>query len=75
MIIKTETTIVDTNTYDSFYIEYWESRGDYRLLAVNKYTVNTIPLYTAKDKRCVKDVLDDIYRKFSSVDSCIDLGV
>lgn len=31
MIIKTETAIVDTNTYDSFFIECRESRGDYRL--------------------------------------------
>lgn len=54
MIIKTETAIVDTNTYDSFSIEYCESRGNYRLLAINKYTADTIPLYTAKDKTLLK---------------------
>lgn len=76
MIIKTETAIVDTNAYDSFFIEYRESKRDYRLLAVNKYTTNTIPLYTANDKRFVEAVLDDIYRRFNSgADSCIDLGV
>lgn len=76
MIIKTETAIVDTNTYDSFFIEYCESRGNYRLLAINKYTADTIPLCTAKNKIFVKDVLDDIYRKFNSgADSCIDLEV
>lgn len=76
MIIKTETAIVDTNTYDSFFIEYRESKRDYRLLAVNKHTTDTIPLYTANDKRFVEDVLDDIYRRFNSgADSCIDLEV
>ena len=29
MIIKTETAIVDTNIYDSFFIEYCEIRGNY----------------------------------------------
>lgn len=43
MIIKTTTAIVDTNTYDSFFIEYRKSKRDYRLLAVNKYTTDTIP--------------------------------
>lgn len=75
MIIKTETAIVDTNTYDSFFIEYCESRGNYRLLAVNKYTTDTIPLYTAKDKNFVEDVLEDIYNRFYRADSRIDLGV
>ena len=74
MIIKTRTAIVDTNTYDSFFIEYREGR--YRLLAVSKHTTDTIPVYTANDKRFVEDVLDDIYRRFNSgADSCIDLGV
>lgn len=75
MIIKTETAIVDTNTYDSFSIEYCESRGNYRLLAINKYTADTIPLYTAKDKTFVEDVLEDIYNRFYRADSRIDLGV
>lgn len=75
MIIKTETAIVDTNTYDSFSIEYCESRGNYRLLAINKYTADTIPLYTAKDKSFVEDVLEDIYNRFYRADSRIDLGV
>lgn len=75
MIIKTETAIIDTNTYDSFSIEYSESRGDYRLLAVNKYTTDTIPLYTAKNKSFVEDVLEDIYNRFNRTDSRIDLGV
>lgn len=75
MIIKTETAIVDTNTYDSFFIEYRESKRDYRLLAVNKYTTNTISLYTAKDKIFVEDVLEDIYNRFYRTDSRIDLGV
>lgn len=75
MIIKTETAIVDTNTYDSFFIECRESRGDYRLLAINKYTTDTIPLYTAKDKIFVEDVLEDIYNRFYRTDSRIDLGV
>lgn len=75
MIIKTETAIVDTNTYDSFFIEYCESRGNYRLLAINKYTADTIPLYTAKDKIFVADVLEDIYNRFYRADSRIDLGV
>lgn len=75
MIIKTKTAIVDTNTYDSFFIEYCESRRDYRLLVVSKYTTDTIPLYTAKDKSLVKDVLEDIYNKFYRTDSRIDLGV
>lgn len=64
MIIKTETAIVDTNTYDCFFIEYRESRGNYRLLAINKYTTDTIPLYIAKDKSFVENVLNDIYNKF-----------
>ena len=75
MIIKTKTAIVDTNTYDSFFIEYRESRGDYRLLAVSKYTTDTIPLYIAKDKSFVEDVLNNIYNRFYRADSCIDLGV
>lgn len=75
MIIKTETAIVDTNTYDSFFIEYRESKRDYRLLVVNKYTTNTISLYTAKDKIFVEDVLEDIYNRFYRTDSRIDLGV
>lgn len=75
MIIKTKTVIVDTNTYDSFFIEYRESRRDYRLLAVSKYTTDTIPLYTANDKSFVEDLLDDIYNRFNRVDSCMDLKV
>lgn len=74
MIIKTETAIVDTNTYDSFFIEYRESK--YRLLAVSKYTTDTVPLYTANDKTFVENVLDDIYRRFNRGSNiCIDLGV
>lgn len=75
MIIKTTTTIVDTNTYDSFFIEYRESKRDYRLLAVNKYTTDTILLYSANDKSFVEDLLDDIYNRFNRVDSCMDLKV
>lgn len=55
MIIRTQTAIVDTNTYDSFFIEYRESRRDYRLLAVNKHTTDTIPLYVADDRSFVED--------------------
>lgn len=75
MIIKTKTAIIDTNTYDSFFIEYCESRREYRLLAVNKYTTDTIPLYIADDKSFVEDVLDDICNRFNRANSCIDLGV
>lgn len=75
MIIKTKTAIVDTNTYDSFFIEYREGRRDYRLLAVNKYTTDTISLYSANDKSFVEDLLDDIYNRFNRVDSCMDLKV
>lgn len=75
MIIKTKTAIVDTNIYNGFFIEYRESRRDYRLLAVSKYTTDTIPLYRAYDKSLVEDVLDDIYSRFNRADNCIDLGV
>lgn len=72
MIIKTKTAIVDTNTYDSFFIEHLK---DYRLLAVNKNTADIIPLYSADDKSFVEDLLDDIYNRFNRVDSCMDLKV
>lgn len=75
MILKTTTAIVDTNIYNGFFIEYRESRKDYRLLAVNKCTTDTIPLYTAYDKSSVEDVLEDIYRVLYGIDNCIDLGV
>lgn len=75
MIIKTKTAIIDTNTYDSFFIEYRECRRDYRLLAVRKDTADTIPLYSNTDKEIVEEFLEDIYKYLnSSINKC-DLGV
>lgn len=72
MIIKTKTAIVDTNTYDSFFIEHLK---DYRLLAVHKNTADIIPLYSADDKEFLEDLLEDIYKYLNSGISRYDLGV
>ena len=74
MIIKTKTAIVDTNTYDSFFIESYCNK-EYYLLAVNECTSETITLYSDKNKENVEKLLETIYSKFVRIDSCMDLGV
>lgn len=75
MIIKTKTAIVDTNTYDSFCIEYSRYNNEYRLLAVNKNNFETIFAYSDANIEVVEKLLDTIYSKFNRIDSCMDLGV
>lgn len=75
MIIKTNKAIIDTCTYDSFYIDYRNYSLEYRLLAVNKNTFDNILLYSDENKENVEKLLETIYDKFNRVDSCTDLKV
>lgn len=74
MIIKTERAIVDTDTYDSFYIEA-DCNKEYHLLAVNKCTSETITLYSNENKENVEKVLETLYGKFDRNHNCVDLVI
>ena len=72
MIIKSERAIVDTDTYDSFYIEA-DCNKEYHLLAVNKYTSETIILYSNENKENVEKLLETLYGKFVRNYNCMDI--
>lgn len=77
MIIKTNTTIVDTDTYDCFYIEYSAYNREYRLLAVSKNTSETILLHSDENRKVVEKLLTIIYNYVDTINSQsrLDLGV
>lgn len=79
MIIKTKRAIVNTNTYDSFYVseEYYYHK--YVLKAVNKTTEQEIVLYstTLNDtgRETMDKLIDLIYTYIKKDCNRIDLGV
>lgn len=79
MIIKTKRAIVNTNTYDSFYVSEDHYNHNYVLKAVNKTTEQEIVLYstTLNDtgRETMDKFIDLIYTYINKYCTKLDLGV
>ena len=79
MIIKTKRAIVDTDTYDSFYVLDDYYNHNYVLKAVNKTTEQEIVLYSTTLNDTGREIMDKlidlIYTYINENCNRIDLGV
>lgn len=61
MIIKTMDMIIDTNTYDSFAIQFDNKTRMYRLVAINKNSGSSIVVAIKVERALLMSILDNIY--------------
>lgn len=61
MIIKTMDMIIDTNTYDSFAIQFDNRTCMYQLVAINKNDCSSIVMAIKVDRTLLMSILDNIY--------------
>ena len=61
MIIKTMDMIIDTNTYDSFAIQFDNRTYMYQLVAINKNDCSSIVMAIKADRTLLMSILDNIY--------------
>lgn len=62
MIIKTMDMIIDTNTYDSFAIQFDRNTCMYQLVAINKNNSAAAVVMAIKaDRTLLMSILDNIY--------------
>lgn len=61
MIIKTMDMIIDTNTYDSFAIQFDRNICMYQLVAINKNDCSSIVMAIRVDRTLLMSILDNIY--------------
>lgn len=61
MIIKTMDMIIDTNTYDSFAIQFDRNTCMYQLVAINKNDSSAVVMSIKVDRTLLMYTLDHIY--------------
>lgn len=61
MIIKTMDMIIDTNTYDSFAIQFDNNTCMYQLVAINKNNSAAVVMSIKVDRTLLMSILDNIY--------------